>query len=268
MAVYPVPFFSGALFARKSCFVYLPASYDEGERAYPVIYLLHGMYGSESNWLVKGAAESTLDRMMASGELPECVVVMPNDGGYGLGTFYIDWYDGTGHYEQYIIHDLVPFIDANYRTIPERSHRLIAGLSMGGFGSFALALRNPELFGAAASLSGALGSAGELPYAEFSRSDWARMIGPQRGEYAKQHDLSLLSERCLSIDNRPALYMSCGKEDYLYPLNALFRQRLDRLGFPYEYEEFEGAHNWDYWTARLPDALRFFGKRLPSAHAG
>jgi S-formylglutathione hydrolase FrmB len=262
MAVHPVPFFSGALFARMSCFVYLPPSYEaEGERAYPVVYLLHGMHGCESSWMSRGSAEQTLDRMMESGELRECIVVMPNDGGYGQGTFYIDWYDGTGNFEQYMIHDLVPFIDANYRTIPERTHRFVAGLSMGGFGAFSLSLRNPGLFGAAASLSGALGSAGKLPYRDFSRSDWARMIGPQQGEYAKRHDLSLLSEACNAADTKPALYFDCGKDDYLYQLNVLFQQHLQRIGYPHEYAVFEGAHNWEYWTLHLPDALKFFEKR-------
>lgn len=258
MAVHPVPFFSGALFARMSCFVYLPPSYESSERAYPVVYLLHGMYGCESSWLTKGNTEQTLDRMMTSGELRECIVVMPNDGGYGQGTFYIDWYDGTGNFEQYLLYDLVPFIDANYRTISERASRFAGGYSMGGFGAFSLALRNPALFGAAASLSGALGSAGKLPYSDFSRSDWSRMIGPQKGEYAKGHDLALLSEARLADGDKPALYFDCGKDDYLYQLNVLFQQHLQQIGYPHEYAEFEGAHNWEYWTLHLPDMLRFF----------
>ncbi|MDF2722076.1 MAG: putative esterase [Paenibacillus sp.] len=258
MAVHPVPFFSGALFARKSCFVYLPPSYESSEQPYPVVYLLHGMYGSESHWLVKGNAEQTLDRMIADSQLRECIVVMPNDGEYGHGTFYIDWYDGTGNYEQYIMEDLIPFIDANYRTVAARTHRVVGGLSMGGFGAFSLALRHPETFGAAASLSGALGSISKLPYHDYSRSDWARMIGPQQGEYAKRHDLSLLSEKRQAEPDRPALYFDCGKDDPLFQLNMLFRHQLQTIGYPHEYAEFEGAHTWEYWTEHLPDALLFF----------
>ncbi|MEF3302452.1 alpha/beta hydrolase [Paenibacillus sp. GYB003] len=261
MAVHPVPFFSGALFARMSCFVYLPPSYDRSERAYPVVYLLHGMHGCESSWLTKGGAEDTLDRMIGSGELRECIVVMPNDGGYGHGTFYVDWYDGTGNYEQYVLYDLVPFIDANYRTIPDREHRVIGGYSMGGFGAFMLALRHPETFSAAASLSGALGSAGQLPYYDFSRSQWSRMIGPRHGDYAKRYDLSVLSEQRLEAANRPALYFDCGREDGLYPMNVQFKQHLERIGYEHEYAEFEGQHNWAYWTEHLADTLRFFERR-------
>lgn len=275
MAVHAVPFFSGALYARKLCFVYVPPSYEDGSgRSYPVVYLLHGMHGSESHWLNHGGAEATLDRMIASGELRECIVVMPSDGGYGLGTFYIDWYDGTGHFEQYIIYDLLPYIEANYRTAAERSYRVVAGLSMGGFGAFSLTLRHPRLFGAAASLSGALGSAGRLPYADFSRSEWARMIGPQHGDYAKAYDLALLSEALVQDAGRPALYLNCGRDDSLYSLNALFREHLQQIGYGHIYEEFDGVHDWAYWTAHLPDALRFVesfwreGDRKRGAGAG
>ncbi|PYI50025.1 alpha/beta hydrolase [Paenibacillus flagellatus] len=259
MTVRPVPFFSGALYARKSCFVYLPPSYEQQpDRSYPVVYLLHGMYGSESSWLQNGQAEQTLDRLIATGELRECIVVMPNDGGYGHGTFYLDWYDGSGNYEQYLLYDLLPFIDANFRTIPDRVFRMVGGLSMGGFGAFSLALRHPDVFGAAASLSGALGSASKLPYRDFSRSEWARMIGPQQGDYAKAHDLSLLSARRCQDALRPSLYFDCGRDDYLFALNEQFKRHLDEIGYPYRYAEYDGQHNWEYWTEHLPDMLRFF----------
>lgn len=265
MAVQPVPFYSGALYARKTCFVYLPPSYDEDDRKYPVVYLLHGMFGGETDWLLKGDAERTLDRLIASGELRECIVVMPNDGGYGHGTFYVDWYDGTGNFEQYFIHDLMPFIDANFRTKTDPAYRAVAGLSMGGFGAFSLSLRHPRLFGSAASMSGALGMIGQLPSYDFSRSDWARMIGPQRGDYARAHDLAVLSEARLREGNGPALYFDCGKDDYLYQMNLHFKSHLDSIGYAYEWAEFSGEHNWEYWKEHLPDSLRFFEGRF--AHA-
>ncbi|RKN84066.1 alpha/beta hydrolase [Paenibacillus ginsengarvi] len=262
MAVHPVSFFSGALFARMSCFVYLPPSYEQSERAYPVIYLLHGMYGCESSWLTKGGAEQTIERMIAAGELRESIVVLPSDGGYGHGTFYIDWYDGTGNYEQYMMYDLVPYIDANYRTMADKSYRCIGGLSMGGFGAFMLALRHPDTFGAAVSLSGALGSVGQLPYTEFTRSGWARMTGPQQGDHAKKYDLALLSQARASVEGRPALYFDCGKDDSLFPLNIAFKRHLDETGYAHEFAEFEGTHNWEYWTQHLADALLFFEREM------
>lgn len=256
MSIRPHPFFSGALFARKSCFVYLPEGYDQGEEHYPVIYLLHGMFQSESHWLVKGNAEQTLDRMMGDGSLRKSIVVMPNDGGYGTGTFYVNWYDGTGNFEDYILYDLISDIDKTYRTVPNASNRVVCGLSMGGYGSFLLALRNPEVFGAAVSMSGALTST-ELIAPQYARSDISRMIGPLHGPYAQNHDLHKLAELRLKESRMPELYFHCGSEDYLYSMNTAYREHLDRIGYAHKYESFSGEHNWDYWTAHLERSLAF-----------
>ncbi|WP_248925648.1 alpha/beta hydrolase [Paenibacillus hamazuiensis] len=259
MAIHHVPFFSGALYSRKTCCVYVPPGYDSSDEdtAYPVIYLLHGLYGHQLSWLQNGSAEPTLDRMIESGELRPCIVVMPDDGGYDHGTFYIDWYDGSGHFEQYFVYDLVPHIDRNFRTAADRRHRVLSGLSMGGFGACYLALRHPDLFGAAASLSGALGSTAEFGEKEFARSNFGRIVGPAGGPYARERDLYRLAESKIGSPDRPALYFNCGVEDYLHPMNMAFKRHLDAIGYPYRYEEFAGEHNWAYWTGHLPDALRF-----------
>ncbi|MCR8631824.1 alpha/beta hydrolase [Paenibacillus radicis (ex Xue et al. 2023)] len=256
MTVRPHPFFSGALFARKSCFVYLPEGYEDTDQCYPVIYLLHGMYGSESHWLLKGNAEQTLDRMISTSQLRKSIVVMPNDGEYGLGTFYMDWYDGTGNFEQYFIYDLIPDIDKHYRTIKAAHSRAVCGLSMGGFGAFSLSLRNPGLFGAAASLSGALTSTAYVAE-RFSRSDVARMIGPLQGPYAQEYDLQVCASKRVMDEQRPALYFDCGTEDFLYNTNADYHEHLNQIGYAHRYQQFPGEHNWKYWTEHLPDALSF-----------
>ncbi|OXM87853.1 alpha/beta hydrolase [Paenibacillus rigui] len=256
MSVRPHPFFSGALFARKTCFVYLPKGYEENDRSYPVIYLLHGMYGSESHWLLKGNAEQTLDRMIDEGTLRPSIVVMPSDGGYGHGTFYINWYNGTGNFEDYFIYDLVMEIDKQYRTLDDPKYRAVCGLSMGGFGAFSLALRYPQLFGAAASLSGALTSTEHIAE-HYSRSDVSQMIGPVRGPFAQGHDLQLLASRRVQEPQRPALYFNCGTNDFLYSMNASYTKHLESIQYPHVYEEFSGEHTWEYWTEHLPDALNF-----------
>lgn len=256
MSIRPHPFFSGALFARKSCFVYLPEGYEESEERYPVIYLLHGMHGSESHWLVKGNAEQTLDRMIREGTLRKSIVVMPNDGGYGLGTFYMNWYDGTGSFEDYMVYDLIGDIDKSFRTIADRNNRALCGLSMGGFGAFMLALRHPGIFGAAVSMSGAMVSV-DIVAPQYARSDYSRMIGPLHGPYAQQYDLQRLAERRLNEAERPELYFHCGSEDYLFPMNAAYEEHLTRIGYKHKYEVFPGDHNWEYWTEHLPRSLSF-----------
>lgn len=257
MSIRHLPFFSGALFSRKTCLVYLPKGYEASEQSYPVIYLLHGMYEGESDWTERGQAEQTLDRLMEGGDLRECIVVMPNDGGYGHGTFYTDWYDGTGNFEQYFIHDLMPSVERSFRTIPSKEARALAGLSMGGFGSVYLALRHPELFGAAASLSGALASADMLPDKEFARSEFPRILGPASGPYARERNIFRLAAERLSEQGQPELYFDCGTDDYLYGINTAFAGHLNQIGYPHQFQSFSGAHNWEYWTEHLEDALRF-----------
>ncbi|AEI41541.1 alpha/beta hydrolase [Paenibacillus mucilaginosus] len=268
MAVQSFSFFSGALYARKVCQVYLPPSYDASEDTrYPVIYLLHGLNGDETSWLVKGGAEAQLDRLMGDGTLRESIVVMPSDGGYGHGTFYVNWYDGTGRFEDYFLYDLMPSIDREFRTIADRSSRALCGLSMGGYGAFVLALRNPELFGAAASIAGALMSTG-LMTEQFLRSEVSRLVGPVHGPFARELDLHVLAARRLREEQRPELHFNCGFSDYLYPLNSAFKALLDQLNYPHDYAEYEGEHNWDYFGGHLAEALAFIERSFAGAPAG
>ncbi|CAG7629518.1 alpha/beta hydrolase [Paenibacillus allorhizosphaerae] len=265
MSVQPFPFFSGALYQRKLCNVYLPTSYDASQdRRYPVVYLLHGLYGHEASWIMKGNVEVTLDAMIASGEFRESIVVMPSDGGYGQGTFYINWYNGAGRFEDYLLYDLIPAVDREFRTVADRSSRAACGLSMGGYGAFVLALRNPELFGAAASISGALMSTA-LMTEDLLRTEISRMIGPVQGPYVREHDLHVLASQRVRGEQRPALHFNCGTSDYLYPLNTAYKVLLDQLGYPHEYLEFEGDHNWDYFGLHLKEALRFIEQYFAQA---
>lgn len=261
VAVTPFPFFSGALYSRKTCYVYTPPSYESSaETPYPVIYLLHGKFGGETDWVQKGSAEATLDRLMNAGEMPECIVVMPNDGGYHHGTFYVDWYDGGGNFEQYIVDDLVTAVDDAFRTVRDRTGRAVAGLSMGGYGAVMLALRNSSLFGAAASMSGALGSIKSFAREDFARSDFGRMFGPQKGAHATGYDVYALAAVQAEQDGeRPWLYFDCGRDDYLHGLNVMFNEYLKGIGYGHTYREFAGEHNWSYWTEHLSDTLRFIG---------
>ncbi|WP_040949558.1 alpha/beta hydrolase [Gorillibacterium massiliense] len=268
MGVKPILFFSGALNARKMCFVYTPPSYnEETDRRYPVVYLLHGLYGGEPDWLERGGAEDTLNRLIAEKRLQECIAVIPGDGGYGQGTFYMDWYDGSGNFEQYITDDLVPFIDKEYRTIATRETRGITGFSMGGFGALSLALHRSDLFGAAASLSGALGSVLGMSSKEFARSDFPRITGPANGPYAKERDLYLLAVRRLGEGTAPAFYFNCGTEDYLLDMNRYYRSHLEKIGYSHRYEEFPGEHGWPYASLHLQDALLFLEENLSKGAA-
>lgn len=139
---------SEALGAPTGLRVLLPDGYDDplnAGRRYPVLYLLHGGGGEEADWTELSDVEGhTAGR--------DVIVVMPDGGDIG---FYSDWIDGPA-WESYHVGELVPWVDATYRTVGTREGRAVAGLSMGGFGAMAYAARHPALFVAAASFSGAL----------------------------------------------------------------------------------------------------------------
>jgi S-formylglutathione hydrolase FrmB len=146
-------FYSKAMHGTRGYDVYLPPSYDLApDRAYAVLYLLHGDGGRADDWAAFGL-RAKMDQIIASGA-PEMIVVMP-DGSAGSGDL-TDWanrWDGSEPVEDQVL-DLVRFVDQSYRTMPDRSTRFIGGLSSGGFGALNLALHHPDLFSTAMSFSG------------------------------------------------------------------------------------------------------------------
>jgi len=136
--------------------IYLPAGYDEAQR-YPVVYLLAGFTGRGTMMLNESAwdenIQQRLDRLIATGAVQSLIAVLPDCFTRYGGSQYINS-EGTGRYEDYLIEELVPYVDAHYRTLPERERRAVAGKSSGGFGALTLGMRRPETFGALACHSG------------------------------------------------------------------------------------------------------------------
>ena len=146
--------------SERDLFVYAPPGYDESDRRYPTAYLLHA-YGQTAEQVVTPETdrirwsppiEDVLDPVFGRMGVPPMIVVIPDGNSrYGCGQ----WVDSpvTGNFEQFVLSDVVPFVDANYRTIADSRSRGLFGFSSGGFGSWNLASRNPDVFGAAAVLS-------------------------------------------------------------------------------------------------------------------
>ncbi len=140
--------------------VYLPPGYDDDPtRRYPALYLLssHGNTGpSLLNWQPWDEnIQQQLDRLIADGSLPPVIVVLP-DMWTRFGSSQFVNSEGIGRYEDYLVGEIVPFVDARYRTLPDRDHRGVLGRSSGGYGAIVQAMRNPDTFGAAACHSGDL----------------------------------------------------------------------------------------------------------------
>lgn len=294
---------SMALGVSKALTVYLPPSYDrERSRRYPVLYYLHGKSGNERNWVDVGALHRTMDSLVAAGA-PEAIIAMPDgdDGWYttwGIlpdlaacerdttrrepaATFCVPW----TRYDDYITYDIVRWMDGHYRTRGDRTHRGIAGLSMGGYGAITLALAYPQVFSAAASHSGVLSPrllpdsvqrARGVRYARDREETAlaARTLWPQqwtafgRDTIAwRARDPRTLAERLAEQVKAgraqwPALLIDVGVDDPWYAQNVDFDASLTRLGVPHEYHEWPGTHNWDYWRTHSRESLRFLLDRV------
>ena len=292
-------FWSQSLGTRKRFLVWLPPSYSSrAERRYPVAYYLHGAFGDETDWLDQGRLGVTLDSLAAAGH-PEMIVVMPDgdDGFYTTWNFLGDW---TGcrrnrpagaepadaycvpwpHYDDYIARDLVQFVDRTYRTLADRRHRGIAGLSMGGYGAVALALAYPDVFSAAASHSGVLTPAlgtnsSVVPLERFdidrlSASYGRSLFAITRPVFGRDstgwaaRDPGHLASRLLARNPQlmPAIYVDCGTEDFLLAQNRAFRDRAGNTVGQFEYREHSGAHTWNYWRQHAAQSAAWLSARL------
>lgn len=146
----PAPALEGNLMGSattQAAAIYLPPGYDADKaKRYPTIYLLHGIFGGYQEWLAEGAdVPAILDRLIAAGEMPEAIVVMPNGGNRLGGGFYRNS-PVSGNWADYIADDLVGFVDQSYRTLARPQSRAITGHSMGGYGAIHLAMTRPGLF--------------------------------------------------------------------------------------------------------------------------
>jgi putative tributyrin esterase len=239
-------FHSAALDREMKYRILLPCTYQAGSGRFPVLYLLHGLYGDYLNWDTR----TNLERYASKYEL---IVVMPdaNDSWYTNSAT-----EPKDKFEDYIAKDLVTEIDTRFRTVRSRHARAIAGLSMGGYGALKIALRYHNDFAFAGSLSGALNAPQDLgdKRADF-RVQLLKIFGPPGSAVRADNNLFSLLQSANQKD-LPYFYLACGSADDLLPVNRDFAARLSSRAAAYEYHETVGGHAWDYWDRSVQDLLR------------
>jgi S-formylglutathione hydrolase FrmB len=245
--------------------LYLPDGYDARgglHRSFPVLFLLHGLGGQANDWLDGGRLGPTLDRLIGARAVPPMLVVMP---GMGDG-WYVDNPDpgGLGAVQTAFLSDLVPEIDRSWRTTGRREGRAVAGLSMGGWGALRFSMLRPDLFVAAASLSGAV-----VTEDQARTPVWEDLF---TGAFGRPFDLArfraaspfALVPGFARSTVRPALFLTCGDDDELDLAwgNVLFHRELARAGIEAELRITNGGHDWGLWSRELESVLRFVGARF------
>ncbi len=245
--------------------IYLPSDYDTSDRKYPVVYLLHGYTDDETAWVQFGEVNRILDRDIATGKMPPMIVVMPDAG----VSWYINDHDGKVRYEDMFIEEFLPHIESSYSIRNQKRFRGIAGLSMGGYGAFVLALKYPELFAACAPLSAAIYTDEEVISHSQKRWDKTEAVLYGKGLQGKKrltkhwkanNPLHLLKKLDIEKIKTVRYYFDCGDDDFLYKGNAATHILLKDLKIAHEFRIRDGQHNWMYWRSGISDALEFIGE--------
>ena len=245
MTLFHVDFYSDALSRSVEIDVVLPEN-EAPETGYPTLFLLHGLTDDHSIWQRRTSIERYADEHHAA-------VVMP--------TTRLGWYTNTHAGERYLDYISDELVHAVRRMFPRLSHRredtFVAGLSMGGYGALNCALKHPELFSRAASLSGALDVSVlvQNPMPLGKPFCWEDVFGPLQDIQGSEHDLFRTAEELQH--NRPEIWMWCGTEDDLYPMNLKMRDHLRALGYSLHYSDSPGDHTWKYWNREIQNVLKW-----------
>ncbi len=236
-------FRSEVLSLSTSMSVVLPDA-DPGSDGYPTLYLLHGLTDDDTAWV----RYSGIERYAATRGL---AVVMPQVH----RSFYCDEAHGN-RYWTFLTQELPTVAHRSYPLTTQRARTYVAGLSMGGYGAIKWALREPERFAAAASLSGALGLAQRTKPGEGSLDPglWDHIFDG-KSIVDSDDDVVALVGRAGSSTDLPKLYVCCGTDDALFAENDAFIVAADQAGVEVTTDFGPGLHDWNYWDRKITDVL-------------
>jgi len=247
---------SNILKSERKYAVYLPPDYESSSRSYPVLYLLHGAGDDQTGWVQFGEVLRITDNAIKAGIATPMVIIMPDANTGQRGYFndpVNDW-----RYEDFFFEELLPYVEKTYRIKGEKRYRAVAGLSMGGGGSFMYALHHPEMFSSACPLSAYIGP---LSFDDFKKRVPAtnkKISDSDLKSYFNMHNaLSLVK----SIDKEELKsvrwFIDCGDDDFLYEGNSLVHIEMRKKEIPHEFRIRDGGHSWTYWRESLPLVLEF-----------
>jgi enterochelin esterase-like enzyme len=207
--------------------IYLPPCYDMQQKEhYPVLYLLHGQTYNQDQW-VRIGVPSVADQLIHSGESLPFIVIFPDDRYWNLLA-------GAGFGDR-LINSLIPYVDANYRTLDDRQHRALGGLSRGGGWTVQLGFENPQLFGALGLHSPAI----------FPDN------APEIEDIIKK----------IPESDRPHLWFDIGDADRELGSASLLEEILTRSNYIHQFHQFAGDHSESYWSAHVDEYLRWYAEQ-------
>jgi len=242
-------FRSDALGYRGDAVLFTPPGFETTQRV-PLLILLHGVYGCQWNWWLNGDLANTATEMLSENSMAPMMIAMPSDGLWGDGSGYVP--HAHANYEQWIAEDLPACLGELFPQLALKKF-FLAGLSMGGFGALRLGMKYAARV-AGISAHSSVTNVAQLPrFIPYPTSAFL---------YAGETDTDLLHWAAANRAQLPPIRFDCGMEDSLLEDNRELHQAFDAMGVPHVYEEFPGAHDWDYWAKHVRRTLAFCSQVL------
>ena len=208
-------------------FIYLPPCYNEQtDKRYPVLYLLHGQTYTADQWIRLGAV-TVIDNLILSGETQPFIIVFPDDRYWNLPP-------GTA-FGQRLVDYLIPYIDTTYRTIPNRDHRAIGGMSRGAGWAFRMGFSRPDLFRVIGLHS--------LAILQGDKSQFGKWIAD------------------IPPSSPPAIFMDIGDNDQELNMAVSIEETLNASGLAHEWHRYSGAHTEEYWSAHVNEYIEWYAEQ-------
>jgi S-formylglutathione hydrolase FrmB len=251
--------------------VMLPAGYDAAEnsgRRYPILYFLHGLGDNEQS-LFKSGGWNLVEDLRRQRKIGDFLIVAPE----GTQSFYINSADGKIRYNDFFLHEFLPYIEGKYRIRRERGSRAITGLSMGGYGAIRFAFAHPELFSSVSAQSAALitETPQELSAVMRSRGPLSEVLASVFGNpinvpHWKQNDPFALAKQNKLALAKLAIYFNCGRDDdFHFEIGAqALDKQLQSEGIKHEFHLYPGNHSGGFFLALLGETLEFHWKAFES----
>ncbi len=227
-------YFSKVTYSWRELYIYTPPGYDANTtQKYPVLYLLHGGGEDESGWATQGKTDLILDNLIAAKKATPMLVVMP-DANFGMGGFNLQGIENSMKmFEREMKETIIPYIENNYRAIPDPGSRALAGLSLGGLHTLYTGVRNTNMFS----------------YLGVFSSGW---IQPMMSTIASNQYDSMKKDAALINKNLKQFWVAMGgTDDIAYKNGQLMLEKFKELNIKFTYSEYPGGHTWPVWRNNL-----------------
>ena len=236
---------------KKYC-IYLPEGYADEDKRFPVLYLLHGLTDTHTAWRDKGDVFDIATELIKAGKAREMVIVMPD-----AGTTFDGYFNCEGwRYEDFFFQEFIPYIESIYRVVPDKQHRAIAGLSMGGGGTTWYAINHSNMFSSAYAMSALMG---------LVNGSWITQAPDARRRVFMESAVAnnnIEAVENASKERRDEIasvrwFIDVGDDDFLFDNNMEFVKAMRSKRIPYQLRVRDGGHVWQYWQEALNMALPF-----------